>query len=309
MVHTIDIKAFKVVNRMSQSENLKLAQRGAYSSLVVYIILSVSKYIIGFIYDSAAVRADALNNMTDIIVSIAVIVGLKISIKPADKNHPYGHLKSENISTLLVSFIIMFVGIQVVIENAPHILTNEHHTPNIITIVVSLISGIVMIGVYAVNHRLAKKTKSSSLDSAAKDNLSDGLVSIGTAVGLVFTQFGLPIVDVILATVLGLLIIYTGFGIFRTSIFALSDGFNEKDLEEYRDKVLEVEEVKEVNNLKGRYHGSSIFLDVTIVVDAHLSLQQAHGICDKVEEHLHSKGISSVYVHPEPDTLVNSETK
>ncbi|MCJ1655653.1 cation diffusion facilitator family transporter [Staphylococcus sp. NRL 16/872] len=288
---------------MSQSENLKLAQRGAYLSLVVYIILSVSKYITGFVYDSAAVRADALNNMTDIIVSIAVIVGLKISIKPADKNHPYGHLKSENISTLLVSFIIMFVGIQVVIENAPRIITQEHHTPNAITIIISLISGIVMIGVYAINHRLAKKTKSSSLDSAAKDNLSDGLVSIGTAIGLVFTQFGLSIVDVILATLLGVLIVYTGFGIFRDSIFALSDGFNEKDLEEYRNEVLEVKDVKDVKSVKGRYHGSSIFLDVTIVVDAHLSLQEAHEICDKVESHLHSIGISSVYVHPEPDTL------
>lgn len=303
MAHTIDINAFKVGNEMSQSENLKLAQRGAYLSLVVYIILSVSKYITGFVYDSAAVRADALNNMTDIIVSIAVIVGLKISIKPADKNHPYGHLKSENISTLLVSFIIMFVGIQVVIENAPRIFTHEHHTPNFITIIISLISGIIMIGVYAVNHRLAKKTKSSSLDSAAKDNMSDGLVSIGTAIGLVFTQFGLSIVDVILATLLGLLIIYTGFGIFKDSIFALSDGFNEKDLEEYRNEVLEVKDVKDVKSVKGRYHGSSIFLDVTIVVDAHLSLQEAHEICDKVESHLHSVGISSVYVHPEPDTL------
>ena len=84
IVHTIDIKAFKVVNKMSQSENLKLAQRGAYLSLVVYIILSVSKYITGFVLIQT-VRADALNNMTDIIVSIAVIVGLKISIKPADK--------------------------------------------------------------------------------------------------------------------------------------------------------------------------------------------------------------------------------
>lgn len=288
---------------MSQSENLKLAQRGAYLSLVVYIILSISKYITGFVYDSAAVRADALNNMTDIIVSIAVIVGLKISIKPADKNHPYGHLKSENISTLLVSFIIMFVGIQVVIENAPRIFTHEHNTPNAITIVISLISGIIMLGVYAINHRLAKKTKSSSLDSAAKDNMSDGLVSIGTAIGLVFTQFGLSIVDVILATLLGLLIIYTGFGIFKDSIFALSDGFNEKDLEDYRNEVLEVQDVKDVKNVKGRYHGSSIFLDVTIVVDAHLSLQEAHEICDRVETHLHSVGISSVYVHPEPDTL------
>ena len=166
-----------------------------------------------------------------------------------------------------------------------------------------MISGVIMIGVYAINHRLAKQTKSSSLDSASKDNLSDGLVSIGTAIGLLFTQFGLPIIDVILATVLGCLIIYTGFGIFKDSIFTLSDGFKEQDLEEYRNLVQEVTDVREVKNVKGRYHGSSIFLDVTIVVDANLSLQEAHDICDRVETHLENNGISSVYVHPEPNTL------
>ena len=160
-----------------------------------------------------------------------------------------------------------------------------------------------MIGVYAINHRLAKQTNSSSLDSASKDNLSDGLVSSGTAIGLLFTQFGLPIIDVILAILLGILIIYTGFGIFKDSIFALSDGFNEQDLEEYRTLVQEVTDVREVKNVKGRYHGSSIFLDVTIVVDANLSLQEAHDICDRVETHLQNNGISSVYVHPEPNTL------
>ncbi|MEK4860815.1 MULTISPECIES: cation diffusion facilitator family transporter [Staphylococcus] len=286
---------------MSQNENLKIAQRGAYLSLVVYIILSIAKYVTGFVFNSAAVRADALNNMTDIVVSIAVIIGLKISIKPADRNHPYGHLKSENISTLLVSFIIMFVGIQVVIENAPRLLTQDKNVPSPITILVSIISGLIMLGVFLVNQKLAKKTKSSSLKSAAKDNLSDSLVSIGTAIGLVFTQIGFPIVDIILATLLGLLIIYTGFGIFRESIFTLSDGFNEKDLEEYRNDILEVDDVLDVRSIKGRYHGSSIFLEVTIVVEPNLSISQAHLICDKVEDHLHEKGISSVYVHPEPN--------
>ncbi|EHJ07314.1 cation diffusion facilitator family transporter [Staphylococcus simiae] len=288
---------------MSQSENLKLAQRGAYLSLVVYIILSVTKFLTGYIFNSAAVRADALNNMTDIIVSVAVIIGLKISIKPADRNHPYGHLKSENISSLLVSFIIMFVGIQVVIQNAPRLIRNDDVVPNAINIIVSLISGLVMLVVFVVNQRLAKKTKSSSLSSAAKDNLSDSLVSIGTAIGLVFTQFGFPIVDIILATMLGLLIIYTGFGIFKESIFALSDGFNEQELEEYRNDILEVPQVMDVKSIKGRYHGSSVFIDVTIVVDSDMSLIEAHHVCDNVEHHLHDKGISSVYVHPEPDHL------
>lgn len=288
---------------MSHNENLKLAQRGAYLSLIVYIILSIVKYVTGFVFNSAAVRADALNNMTDIIVSLAVIIGLKISIKPADRNHPYGHLKSENISSLLVSFVIMFVGIQVVIQNAPRLFKEDDVVPNAITIIVSLISGLVMLIVFAVNQRLAKRTKSSSLNSAAKDNLSDSLVSIGTAIGLIFTQIGFPIVDIILATLLGLLIVYTGFGIFKEAIFMLSDGFNETELEAYRNDILEVDEVQEVNSIKGRYHGSSVFIDVTIVVDANLSLVEAHQICDNVEHHLHKKGISSVYVHPEPDHL------
>ncbi|HCV6316439.1 cation transporter [Staphylococcus aureus] len=288
---------------MSHNENLKLAQRGAYLSLIVYIILSIVKYVTGFVFNSAAVRADALNNMTDIIVSLAVIIGLKISIKPADRNHPYGHLKSENISSLLVSFVIMFVGIQVVIQNAPRLFKEDDVVPNAITIIVSLISGLVMLIVFAVNQRLAKRTKSSSLNSAAKDNLSDSLVSIGTAIGLIFTQIGFPIVDIILATLLGLLIVYTGFGIFKEAIFMLSDGFNETELEAYRNDILEVDEVQEVKGIKGRYHGSSVFIDVTIVVDANLSLVEAHQICDNVEHHLHKKGISSVYVHPEPDHL------
>lgn len=290
-------------NAMNQSNKLKLAQRGAYLSLIVYIILSIVKYVIGTLYHSAAVRADSLNNMTDIIVSLAVIVGLKISIKPADSNHPYGHLKSENISTLLVSFIIMFVGIQVVFENLPRIFTNENDTPNVITIYVSIISGLIMLGVYFINHKLAQKTFSSSLNSAAKDNLSDALVSIGTAIGLVFTQFGLPIVDIILATLLGFLIIYTGFGIFKESIFALSDGFNEHELENYKNYVLEVEDVIDVQSIKGRYYGSSVFVDVTIIVASDLTLEEAHKICDAVEQHMHFKGISSVYVHPEPYSI------
>ena len=288
---------------MSHNENLKLAQRGAYLSLIVYIILSIVKYVTGFVFNSAAVRADALNNMTDIIVSLAVIIGLKISIKPADRNHPYGHLKSENISSLLVSFVIMFVGIQVVIQNAPRLFKEDDVVPNAITIIVSLISGLVMLIVFAVNQRLAKRTKSSSLNSAAKDNLSDSLVSIGTAIGLIFTQIGFPIFDIILATLLGLLIVYTGFGIFKEAIFMLSDGFNETELEAYRNDILEVDEVQEVKSIKGRYHGSSVIIDVTIVVDANLSLVEAHQICDNVEHHLHKKGISSVYVHPEPDHL------
>ena len=283
------------------ANNLRLAQKGAYISIVMYIILSIIKYIVGTSYHSSALRADSLNNLTDIFVSVAVLVGLKISIKPADKNHPYGHMKTENITTLIVSFIIMFVGIQVISSNIPILFTGEYGQPSTLTIWVSFISGIVMLLVYKFNDSLSKKTKSTSLKSASKDNLSDLLVSIGTGIGLIFTQIGFPIVDIVLAVILGVIIVFTGFSIFKESIFTLSDGFHEKDLNNYSEDISKIPGVIDVPSIKGRYHGNSVFLDVTIVVDKKLSLDEAHDICDLVEKELQKSGVYSSYVHPEPN--------
>jgi cation diffusion facilitator family transporter len=285
---------------MGDINNLKLAQRGAYLSIFTYIILAVLKYYFGVEYDSAAVRADALNNMTDIFASLAVLIGLKISIRPPDDNHPYGHLKSENIASLVVSFIIIFVGLQVLMENVPTVFSPAEQAPNPVVIYVSIFSGLVMLAVFFINRKLAEKTKSTSLKSASMDNFSDSMISLGTAAGLILTQLGLPIADVIIASILGLLIMYTGLKILKDAVFALSDGYNDADLIEHKEDVLEVNGVLDVKSIKGRYHGSSIFLDVTIIVDPDISITDAHMICDRVEEHMHDKGIMSLYVHPEP---------
>lgn len=285
---------------MGDINNLKLAQRGAYLSIFTYIILAVLKYYFGVEYDSAAVRADALNNMTDIFASLAVLIGLKISIRPPDDNHPYGHLKSENIASLVVSFIIIFVGLQVLMENVPAVFSPAEQAPNPVVIYVSIFSGLVMLVVFFINRKLAEKTKSTSLKSASMDNFSDSMISLGTAAGLILTQLGLPIADVIIASILGLLIMYTGLKILKDAVFALSDGYNDADLIEHKEDVLEVNGVLDVKSIKGRYHGSSIFLDVTIIVDPDISITDAHMICDRVEEHMHDKGIMSLYVHPEP---------
>lgn len=285
---------------MGNINKLKLAQRGAYLSIITYIILSVVKYYFGMEYDSAAVRADALNNMTDIFASVAVLIGLKISIRPPDDNHPYGHLKSENIASLVVSFIIIFVGIQVLFENLPAIFSPVVSTPDPIVIYISIASGLIMLAVFFINSKLAEKTNSSSLKSAAMDNMSDSMISFGTAAGLILTQLGLPVADVIIASILGVLIMYTGFKILKGAVFALSDGYDDADLIEHKEDVLEVPGVMDVKSIKGRYHGSSIFLDVTIIVDPEISITEAHYICDQVEAHMHDKGIMSLYVHPEP---------
>src|SRR6478672_4954851 len=93
--------------------DLKLGERGAIISIIAYICLSILKLLIGYMADSEALKADGFNNTTDIISSIAVLIGLKLSQKPADLDHPYGHWKSEAVSSLIASFIMIAVGIQV----------------------------------------------------------------------------------------------------------------------------------------------------------------------------------------------------
>ena len=96
--------------------DLKLGERGAIISIIAYIFLSIIKLVIGYMSDSAALRADGLNNTTDIVASIAVLIGLRLSQKPPDKDHGYGHWKSETIASMVASFIMLAVGIQVLNE-------------------------------------------------------------------------------------------------------------------------------------------------------------------------------------------------
>lgn len=110
--------------------DLKRGERGAIISIVAYICLSSLKLIIGYIAHSEALKADGLNNTTDIIASIAVLIGLKLSQRPADDDHPYGHWKSETIASMVASFIMFGVGIQVTFEAISSIFNGRSESPD-----------------------------------------------------------------------------------------------------------------------------------------------------------------------------------
>lgn len=94
-------------------EQLKKAELGALISIAAYILVSAMKLVVGNLANSEALRADGLNNFTDILASVAVLIGLRIAQKPADADHRYGHWKAENVASLVTSFIMLLVGMQV----------------------------------------------------------------------------------------------------------------------------------------------------------------------------------------------------
>ena len=135
--------------------DLKLGERGAMISIIAYLVLSVLKLVIGYLSDSAALKADGLNNTTDIIASIAVLVGLRLSQRPPDKDHGYGHWKSETIASMVASFIMLAVGIQVLNEAVSSMFQGGQETPHIGAAYVGVFSAIVMYFVYRYNKKIA----------------------------------------------------------------------------------------------------------------------------------------------------------
>ncbi|RSD26822.1 cation diffusion facilitator family transporter [Mesobacillus subterraneus] len=282
--------------------NLKLGERGAIISIAAYLILSALKLFVGHISGSEALKADGLNNTTDILASVSVLIGLRLSQKPADEDHLYGHWKSEMVASMVASFIMILVGVEVLFSAVTSIFKGAVEAPDLIAVWTGVFSALVMYMVYRYNQNLARKIKSHSVMAAAKDNLSDSWVSIGTAVGIIGSQFGLPWLDPVTAVIVGVLIVKTGWGIFREASHQLTDGFDVDLVKEYKQTICAIPGVNGIKDLKARSYGNNIVVDCVITVDPTLDISTAHDISTRVEQKLVEEyEIYDVHVHVEPE--------
>lgn len=284
-----------------RQQDLKKAETGAILSIVSYIIVTVLKLIVGNFANSKALIADGLNNFTDIIASIVVFIGLRIARKPADKDHTYGHWKAENVASLITSFIMLLIGLEVLYSSMQAILKNDMHSPDSSAAIVGVVSAVFMYGVYLHNKKLSEKVRSSALLAAAKDNRSDAWTSIGTSIAIFAASFNLGWLDSLTAVVVACLILKTAVDIFRESAFSLSDGFEEDLLAEYSKAVKQVAGVDALVSIRGRYYGANIFLDVVIKVDKNLTVEKSHTIADEIETILYEEfHVFDTDIHIEP---------
>ncbi|MGM0168946.1 hypothetical protein IGI39_004701 [Enterococcus sp. AZ135] len=282
-------------------EQLKKAELGALISIIAYILVSVMKLVVGNLANSEALRADGLNNFTDILASIAVLIGLRISQKPADAEHRYGHWKAENVASLVTSFIMLLVGLQVLYSSILSVVNKKTEAPDMTAAIVGIVSAIIMYGVYYFNKRLSEEVKSPGLLAAAKDNLSDAWTSIGTAIAVFAASFNLGWLDSAAAIIVALLILKTAVDIFKESVFSLSDGFDQEQLDQYTDALGQIQQVQTVKSIKGRSYGANVYLDVTVTMKPDLTVKESHDVADQIEHLLQENfQIFETDVHVEP---------
>ncbi|KIL46786.1 cation diffusion facilitator family transporter [Jeotgalibacillus soli] len=288
---------------MDLYDNLKRGERGAWISIFTYIALAVMKLIVGTLTGSEALRADGLNNTTDVVVSVAVLIGLKISRKPPDQNHHYGHMRAESIATLIAAFIMTVVAIQVLVQAGSVLLEGgAAEPPTILAGWVAILSAGIMFVVYRYNLNLSKSINSSSLFAAAQDNRADALVSIGASIGIFGSIAGFSWLDPLAAFIVGAIILKTAITIFKDAIHTLTDGFDRGEVDTITESIHDIPGIRSIQDIKGRSHGNIIFIDLTITVDPNLNVIESHDITEKIEQKVkQNHPYCQVHVHIEPD--------
>lgn len=262
-----------------ENNKLKIGLRVSKNTILGNAVLSIIKVSIGFFASSTAMIADGIHSFSDVITTIAVIIGLKLSSKEADKRHPYGHERIESIASLFLSAMLFVVAISIAISGIEHIISGNYSVPGVLAIWAALISIVSKELMYWYTIKYAKILNSSSLKADAWHHRSDSFSSIGSLIGIVGARIGFPFLDPLVALVISAIIIKVAYDICKQSVGQLIDeSASEEIILDMRRKILNINGVKEINTLKTRQHGNKLFVDVEISVDAKLSVKEGHDI-------------------------------
>lgn len=290
-------------------ENLRLAKRGPIVSIIAYMVITLLKLITGYFLNSSSLIADGFNNLSDILGNVVLLIGLHLASKPADEDHRFGHWKMEDLSSLITSFIMFYIGFKVLFQTIEKIISGSMTPLDPEGAIVGVISAAIMYGVYLHNKRLSQRVKSSALLAASKDNLSDAVTSISTSVAILAASFNLVIIDRLAAIVITYFILKTAYDIFIESAFSLSDGFDQqKELQKYKEAILKLPKVSNVKSQRGRSYGSNIYLDIVVEMNPDLSVYESHEVTEQIEEILRKDfSVYNTDVHVEPGAIPEDE--
>ncbi len=290
---------------MKQNKTFDLAMRVSVVSIAVNILLSVAKLIAGIVGASAAMISDAVHSASDVLSTVVVIIGIKLSEKKADREHPYGHERMECVASVILAVMLAAVGAGIGIGGVQKIISgsySEIEVPGLLPLIAAIISIVVKEGMFWWTRAAAVKLNSGALRADAWHHRSDALSSVGSFVGILFARMGYPIMDSVACVVISVAIVKVSVEIFIDGINKMVDRSASVDEEEkIRAVALAVEGVEAVDDLKTRLFGSKLYVDIEILADGSLTLTEAHAIAENVHDAIERQsGCIHCMVHVNP---------
>ena len=277
---------------------------------VVNVLLMAFKFVAGIIGHSAAMTADAVHSLSDFITDLIVLIFVRISNKPQDKGHDYGHGKYETLATTLIGVALFAVALGIIVSGAEKIAIwakgGDLEAPGMLALWAALISIVLKEGVYRYTVIKARKLNSQAVEANAWHHRSDALSSIGTAVGIggaILLGQRWTVLDPIASVIVGAFIVKVAFDLLRGGLGELMERSLPDSVE---DEILRlagsVEGVSEPHDLRTRRIGNHYAIELHIYMDGDITLTQAHDKASEIEDLLrsHYGEETHIAVHVEP---------
>ena len=277
---------------------------------IVNMVLLVMKFAAGILGHSAAMIADAVHSLSDFLTDLVVLLFVKLSSKPADKNHDYGHGKYETIATSIIGMALVAVAAMLGWEGVEKITEvmkgGEIESPGLIALVAALMSIILKEWIFRITKKVAHEVHSQALEANAWHHRSDAFSSIGTAVGIggaILLGSKWTVLDPIAAIIVSVLIFITAFRLLRQASGELLEESLPKETEEKIEEIVYQDSlVSDIHNLHTRRIGSIIAIEMHLRLPGEISLTESHDHASNIERSLREefgKG-THIMLHIEP---------
>ncbi len=288
---------------MNDEQRYQLGNHISKVTIGVNVGLSVVKLLAGVIGRSGAMIADGVHSLSDVLSTMAVMIGLRMAKKPADADHPYGHEKMESVATILLATLLLFTAGGIAYSGFMNIIKGSTSVPGRIAVYAALSSIGVKEWMYHYTIKGAKKINSTALQADAWHHRSDAFSSIGSLVGIIGARLGFSILDPLAALVISVLIGKVAVEIYIQAVRQMLDeSADEETLQKLQEHILSIRGVLQIDELKTRIHANKVYVDVEIAVDQELTICQAHKIAEKVHDTIEQKEekVKHCMVHVNP---------
>lgn len=291
---------------VQQENHAGIAVKVASVSIVGNLVLSVLKILAGIFAHSTALVSDGIHSASDLVSSAVVIIGVKLSSKQEDDDHPYGHERLECVSAIVLSVLLLMTGCFIGYNAYTEITSKnfeELPQPEIFSVIAVIISIISKEAMYWYTRYYALRIHSGALMADAWHHRSDSFSSIGALLGILGARHGMLFLDPFASLVICVFIVKAAYEIFRDAVNQMVDKACDKETESrIRECILSQEGVISIDLLKTRTFANKIYVDLEISADGQMTLAEAHQIAhrvhDKVEEEI--QDVKHIMIHVNP---------
>ena len=284
----------------------KQAMKVSLVSIIGNFILTALKLLAGIVAHSGAMISDAIHSASDVFSTFVVIIGIKISSKESDKDHPYGHERLECVAAIVLATILAATGLGIGYSAAGKITGGDYahlEVPGILALLAAILSIAVKEAMYQYTRIYAKRYDSSALMADAWHHRSDALSSVGALIGIAGARMGFPVLDPIASLVICFFIEKAAYDIFMDAVNKMVDkACDEETEEELRRCAMEQSGVLGIDLLHTRVFGNKIYVDIEIRADGEQSLRDAHRIAEHVHDSIEKTfpKVKHIMVHVNP---------